>query len=55
MWIRNLETDVLGWHVPQESDVRTLLVYVKKSSAWIVQFWNVEKTECVELDEPGPF
>jgi hypothetical protein len=56
MWLRNLRTEEIGWHHSNQHEIKTLLVYIKKTNAWITALWNIDETECVEdmTDEP-PF
>jgi len=57
MWLRNKLTEEIGWFFKQESEIRNLLVYIKKGDAWFGAFWPVEDTECVEGEIPlsAPF
>jgi hypothetical protein len=58
MWLRNTRTEEIGWHHPNEKDIKSLLVYIRKSTIWITAFWAAEETECVddeEVDYAPPF
>jgi len=56
MWIRNKLTEEIGWYNKNDADLKNLLVYIKKSNAWVTAFWEVDCTECVEdYDQDPPF
>lgn len=59
MWLRNMKTDVLGWHEPQGASMQIVVVWIPVTwrtvpISWEQDLWDVDDTEAIDPQPPNP-